>query len=325
MSPPAPTGAPQPAGLLEPLAIGALGLQKRLFMAPMAGITAQAFRRSVCRFGAGLVFTEMISAAGILYGNRRTLDYLDCGDDEHPIGFQLFGADAAQMARATEVCVAAGADLIDLNMACPVRKVVATGAGAALLAEPEAAAAIVRSMVGAAGGVPVTVKLRAGLKVGDGLALAGALRLVDAGAQAVCLHPRYAVQMYRGVADHRLTERLCRVLPVPVIASGDVHNREDCERLLGLGAAAVMVARGALGRPWIFQEILEQVAPLPEEQLAELRRFAAEVMASRGARSVGHLRQFWPRFRRNGVLSREMCARLMVARTPFELAELLGC
>jgi tRNA-dihydrouridine synthase B len=324
VNPPAPTGAPPPAGLLEPLLIGALRLQKRLFMAPMAGITTPAFRCSVRRFGAGLVFTEMISSAGILYGNRRTLEYLECGADEHPIGFQLFGAGPAEMARAAEVCVEAGADLIDLNMACPVRKVVKTGAGAALLAEPEAAAAIVRSVTDAAGDVPVTVKLRAGLRQGDGLGLAVAPRLVDAGAQAVCLHPRYATQLYRGAADHDLTERLCRAVLVPVIASGDVRGRTDCERFLALGAAAVMVARGALGRPWIFQEILEQTAPSPDERLAEVRRFAAEAIASRGERAVGHLRQFWPRFRRSGAVSKETCARLMAARTSPDVTGLLA-
>ena len=321
---PALAGAPSPAGLLEPLAIGALYLQKRLFMAPMAGITTPAFRRSVRRFGAGLVFTEMISSAGILYGNRRTLEYLECGADEHPIGFQLFGSGPAEMARAAEACIQAGADLIDLNMACPVRKVVKTGAGAALLAEPEAAAAIVRAVAAAAGEVPVTVKLRAGLRPGDGLGSAAAPRLVDAGARAVCMHPRYASQMYRGAADHALTEQLCRAVPAPVIASGDVHGLADCERLLTLGAAAVMVARGALGRPWIFQEILEEALPGHDERLAEVRRFAAEAIASRGERAVGHLRQFWPRFRRTEAITKESCARLMAARTAAELAELLA-
>jgi nifR3 family TIM-barrel protein len=320
----APTGA-APAGLLESLAVGALHLQKRLFMAPMAGISSVAFRQSVRRYGAGMVFTEMISSAGILYNNKRTLEYLAVGAREHPIGFQLFGIGPVEMARAAEVCVAAGADLIDLNMACPVRKVVKTGAGAALLAEPEGATALVRAVAGAAGDVPVTVKLRAGLRVGDGLGLALAPRLVEAGAQAVCLHPRYAAQLYRGMADHGLTEQLCRTLPVPVIASGDVYSREDCDRLLGIGAAAVMVARGALGRPWIFEEILQRTTPALEDQLAEVRRFAADSVTERGERAVGHLRQFWPRFRRNGVLTKDTCARLMAARTVSEMSAVLDC
>ena len=134
-------------------------------MAPMAGITTPAFRRSVRRWGAGLVFTEMISAYGIRYGNRRTLDYLACGADEHPIGFQLFGAEPAVVARAARACVEAGADLIDLNMACPVRKVVKTGAGAALLGDPARPRPWCAAVVARRDGrVPVTVKLRAGLR-----------------------------------------------------------------------------------------------------------------------------------------------------------------
>ena len=137
------SAAPSPDPLLRPLEIGGLSLDRRLFMAPMAGLTTPALRRSVRRWGAGLVFTEMISAYGVHYDNRRTLDYFAHGEDEHPLGFQLFGADADVLADAAGRAVAAGADLVDLNMACPVRKVVKTGAGAALLAEPDRAAAIV--------------------------------------------------------------------------------------------------------------------------------------------------------------------------------------
>ena len=130
-------------------------------MAPMAGISTVAFRRSVRRWGAGLVFTEMISSYGTHYRNRRTLEYLACAADEHPIGYQLFGADPAVMAQAARHCRAAGADLIDINMACPARKVLKTGAGAALLGEPVRAAAMVAAVVDAVGGeVPVTVKIR---------------------------------------------------------------------------------------------------------------------------------------------------------------------
>jgi tRNA-dihydrouridine synthase B len=151
----------------RPLAIGRLTLPHRLVMAPMAGITTQPFRRSVRRWGAGLVHTEMISSHGIAYGNRRTIDYLTCGDDEHPIGFQLFGAVPDMLARAAAVCVESGADLVDLNMACPVRKVVKTGAGAALMGTPELAEACVRAAVAAvAGAVPVTVKVRSGVRGG---------------------------------------------------------------------------------------------------------------------------------------------------------------
>lgn len=312
--------------LRTPLTIGSLRLDRRLFMAPMAGITTAPFRRSVRRWGAGLVFTEMISSHGVHYGNRRTVQYLACGADEHPIGFQLFGADPAIMATAAEACLAAGADLVDINMACPVRKVVKTGAGAALLGEPATAVAIVRAVAAAvAGAAPVSVKIRAGLHAGDRLGVDIAHRLAEAGAAAVCIHPRYASQLYRGAADHALTRELCRVLPVPVIASGDVDGRPACEALLVAGAAAAMVARAAVGRPWVFTEILEPAACItPPERLKEVRRFVDEVVAGRGPRALGYLRQFWPRFRRHGALDRDVANRLMAARDVTELRSLLA-
>ncbi|HMK93423.1 MAG TPA: tRNA-dihydrouridine synthase family protein, partial [Thermoleophilia bacterium] len=209
--------------LLEPFSIGPLRLDRRLLMAPMAGLTTQPFRRSVRRWGAGLVFTEMISAHGIVRDNRRTHGYLVCGDDEHPIGFQLFAADPDALAGAARACVAAGADLVDLNFACPVRKVMRTGAGAALLGTPELAETCLRAAVEAVEGeVPVTVKIRSGLRAGDEAGRRLAPRLVAGGAAAVCVHPRSAAQLYGGRADHEVTLALARELPVPVIASGDV-------------------------------------------------------------------------------------------------------
>jgi nifR3 family TIM-barrel protein len=293
------------------LRIGALTLDRRLFMAPMAGITSLAFRRSVRRWGAGLAFTEMISAYGVHYGNQRTLDYLACGADEHPLGFQLFGADADVLADAAARCVEAGADLVDLNMACPVRKVVKTGAGAALLGDPDRAAAIVAAVVGAVGDrVPVTVKIRSGLRAGDEAGRRVAPRLVAAGAAAICIHPRTASQLYRGNADHAVTFALAAELPVPVIASGDVDGR----------AAAL-----ALRRPWLFAEILEDARPPSRDAcLAEVRRFTEDVMRDMGPRSVGYLRQFWPRYRRAGVFDKEASHALMLAADAAAVRALLG-
>ena len=306
-------GGPDPFHRL--LRLGSLTLDRRLFMAPMAGITARAFRRSVRRWGAGLAFTEMISAYGVHYQDRRTLEYLACGEDEHPLGFQLFGADAAVLADAAARCVTAGADLVDLNMACPVRKVVKTGAGAALLADPDRAAGIVEAVVSAVEGrVPVTVKIRAGLREGDEAGRRAAPRLVAAGAAAVCIHPRTASQLYRGRADHTVTFALAAELPVPVVASGDVDGRAAALALLEGGAAAVMLARHALGSPWLFAEILDDVPPPPfEARLAELRRFVDEAIGETGPRAVGYLRQFWPKYRRSGVLDKDRAHALMLA------------
>jgi tRNA-dihydrouridine synthase B len=312
--------------LLAPLAIGALTLDRRLFMAPMAGLTTSAFRRSVRRWGAGLVHTEMIAAMGIVHDNRRTLHYLACGAEEHPIGFQLFGADPAALGRAAEACVEAGADLVDLNMACPVRKVVKTGAGAALLGAPDTAEAVVRAVVAAVPAhVPVTVKIRTGLRDGDEAGLRAAPRLVAAGAAAVCIHPRTAAQLYRGRADHRVTATLAAALPVPVVASGDVDSRAAALALRECGAAAVMLARHAVGRPWLFAEILRCAAPPDQaERVKEVRRFADEVFVEMGPRGVGHLRQFWARFRRGGALDKALAADLMRAASEGEVRALLG-
>ncbi len=299
-------------------------------MAPMAGITTPAFRRSVRRWGAGLVFSEMISAYGVHYENRRTLDYLDTGPDAHPVGLQLFGADAGVLADAAGRCVEAGADLVDLNMACPVRKVVKTGAGAALLAEPDRAdrivAAVVAAVAAAAPGrdIPVTVKIRSGLRQGDELGRLTAPRLVAAGAAAVCIHPRTAAQLYHGRADHAVTFALAAELPVPVIASGDVDGRAAALALLSGGAAAVMLARHAVGAPWLFAEVLGSDAPAGAAQLAEVRRFVADVLAAMGDRAVGHLRQFWPRFRRHGALDKPLTLELMRVRDVPSVRRLLG-
>ena len=312
--------------LRRPLRIGGLGLDRRLFMAPMAGITTAPFRRSVRRWGAGLVFTEMISAYGVHYDNRRTLDYLACGETDHPIGFQLFGADADVLADAAARCVTAGADLVDLNMACPVRKVVKTGAGAALLGEPARAAAMVEAVVDAvADAVPVTVKIRSGLREGDEAGRRTAPLLAAAGAAAVCIHPRTAGQLYRGRADHAVTFALAAELPVPVIASGDVDGRAAAIALLEGGAAAVMLARHAVGRPWLFAEVLEAAPPpAPAVRLKELRLFADDVLHEMEGRAVGHLRQFWQRFRRSGALEKDLAQALMKAPDAATVRELLG-
>ena len=306
--------------------IGGLELERRVFMAPMAGITTPSFRRSVRRWGAGLVFTEMISACGIHYRNQRTEGYLVCAAADHPLGFQLFGADPGVLADAAAKCVAAGADLIDLNMACPVRKVMKTGAGAALLGDADRAVAIVAAVKEAIGPeVPVTVKIRSGLREGDELGRRVAPRLVAAGAAAICIHPRSAAQLYRGRADHATTLALAADLPVPVIASGDMDGRAAALALLEGGAAAVMLARHALGRPWLFTEILDDASPPePDDMLRELRLFADDVLGAMGHRAVGHLRQFWQRFRRHGAIDRELAQRLMRAPDEAEVRVLLG-
>src|SRR5438132_3608033 len=219
----------------------------RLVLAPMAGVSVQAFRRQGRRYGAGLVCSEMVSCAGLEHRNERTLGYLRVASDEHPLAIQIFGSDPVAMGEAARMVEAAGADLVDINFGCPVRKVTKTGAGATLLDDPDRAARIVGAVAGAVG-IPVTVKMRRGLENGSRTCLEVGPRLVEAGAAALTLHPRSARQMYTGEADHDLTAELVSLVDVPVIASGDVTSRARAQTVLATtGQSAVMVGRAAQG------------------------------------------------------------------------------
>src|SRR6476659_3215704 len=252
----------------------------RVVLAPMAGVSVQAFRRQGRRFGAGLVCSEMVSCAGLHHGNEKTLGYLRIAADEHPLAVQIFGSEPALMAEAARMVVAAGADIVDISFGCPVRKVTKTGAGATLLEDPDRACAIVGAVATAAG-VPVSVKMRRGLEHGSRACLEIGPRLVDAGAATLTLHPRSARQMYTGEADHSLTAELVERVDVPVIASGDITSRARSQAVLATtGAAAVMVGRAAQGNPWALREIVEDDPPEPtrEEVVAELLLFIRETV-----------------------------------------------
>jgi len=275
--------------------IGSVEIATRVVLAPMAGVSVQAFRRQGRRYGAGLVCSEMVSCAGLEHRNERTLGYLRIASDEHPLAVQIFGSDPATMAEAARMVEAAGADLVDINFGCPVRKVTKTGAGATCLAEPERAAAIVRAVAGAVS-VPVSVKMRRGLENGSRTCLEVGPRLVDAGAATLTLHPRSAKQMYTGEADHSLTAELVELVDVPVIASGDVTSRARAQAVLATtGAAAVMVGRAAQGNPWAIREILgEGGEPTREEVVAELVLFMRETVRELGERrATSFLKKFY--------------------------------
>jgi tRNA-dihydrouridine synthase B len=193
--------------LRQPWSIGPVEIPTRLVLAPMAGVSVQAFRRQGRRFGAGLVCSEMVSCAGIEHRNERTLGYLRVAADEHPLAIQLFGSEPGSMAEAARMVEAAGADLVDLNFGCPVRKVTKTGAGAHLLEHPDLACRIADAVASAVS-VPLSVKMRRGVEDGSRACLDLGPRLVDAGAATLTLHPRSARQMYTGYADHTLTAEL---------------------------------------------------------------------------------------------------------------------
>ena len=224
--------------------IGAVEVPTRLVLAPMAGVSVQAFRRQGRRFGAGLVCSEMVSCAGIEHRNEKTLGYLRVAADEHPLAIQLFGSDPATMGEAARMVAAAGADIVDINFGCPVRKVTKTGAGATLLADPDQACRIVAAVAEAVD-LPVSVKMRRGLQDGSRDCLTVGPRLVEAGAASLTLHPRSARQMYTGTADHSLTAELVSLVDVPVVASGDVVSRARAQSVLALTGAATAVAVGA--------------------------------------------------------------------------------
>jgi tRNA-dihydrouridine synthase B len=296
VAPPPP--APERWPVREPFAIGGLRLENRLVQAPLAGIANWAFRRQSRRHGAGLTVSEMIASFGIRYANRKTLGMLTIVPDEHPVGVQLFGADADAMAEAARAVEEAGADLIDVNMGCPVPKICKTGAGAALLADPAKAAAIVEAMVGAVD-VPVTVKMRRGLTPDSSEPVEAARRFEAAGAAALCFHPRAAAEEYGGRADHRITAEVVAAVGIPVVASGDIATPADALAVLdGTGCAAIAVGRAALGNPWVFGELLQGVPrprPTLAETLAELSDFAADAGLALGERRVtGYMRKFYP-------------------------------
>ena len=273
-----------------------VAIPTRVVLAPMAGVSVQAFRRQGRRFGAGLVCSEMVSCAGIEHRNERTLGYLRVGADEHPLAIQIFGSEPKTMAEAARMVEAAGADIVDINFGCPVGKVTKTGAGAHLLERPERACAVTEAVASAVS-VPVTVKMRRGVLDGSRACLELGPRLVDAGAAALTLHPRSAKQMYTGVADHTLTAELVEIVDVPVIASGDIVSRARAEAVLeSTGAAAVMVGRGAQGNPWAIREIVlgDDTPPSREEVAAELILFVRETVRELGERRAsGFLKKFY--------------------------------
>jgi tRNA-dihydrouridine synthase B len=300
--------------LRSPWWIGPVEVPTRLVLAPMAGVSVQAFRRQGRRFGAGLVCSEMVSCAGIEHRNEKTLGYLRVAADEHPLAIQLFGSDPGPMAEAARMVEAVGADLVDVNFGCPVKKVTKTGAGAHLLEEPDRASRIVEAIASSVD-IPVTIKLRRGVHNGARACLELGPRLVEAGASSLTLHPRSAEQMYTGSADHTLTAELVSLVDVPVVASGDITSRARAQAVLGTtGAEAVMVGRGAQGNPWALREIVDGDGDEPsrEEVAAELVLFVREAVRELGERRAsGFLKKFYGWYLGRGRFPKEFKQELL--------------
>jgi nifR3 family TIM-barrel protein len=317
---------PRTIDLASPFLIGDVEIATRVVLAPMAGVSVQAFRRQGRRFGAGLVCSEMVSACGLSYGNARTLGYLRIARDEHPLAVQVFGSDPATVAEAARMCETAGADIIDINFGCPVRKVTKTGAGASALDNHDIAVAVTRAVAEAVA-VPVTVKLRRGVRNGARDCLVLGPKLAAVGAQAITLHPRSAQQMYTGRADHALTAELVELVDIPVLASGDITTRAGAQAVLAqTGASAVMIARGAQGDPWLLAELVDGIRrePSDAELVGELVRFVREVAREMTPeRAVGWLRKFYGWYLRGGRLGPGMRSALAQAKSIDEVERLL--
>jgi nifR3 family TIM-barrel protein len=235
--------------------IGKVKLKASLLLAPLAGFTDAGFRALCASYGAGLTCTEMVSAKGLCYNNKGTQDLLFTTDAEKIAAVQLFGHEPEFMFKAAKDERLAKFDILDINMGCPVKKIFGNGDGSALMQNP----ALISELVQAAKEgfkKSVTVKLRAGIELGKPLALECALAAQNGGADAVAVHPRFREQFYSGAADHSITREVKRTLKIPVIANGDIFDAESLARVKAqTGADGFMLARGALGRPYMFAEL----------------------------------------------------------------------
>ena len=238
--------------LENPMKIGSVTLPSPFAMAPMAGMTDTAFRRLVKRHGGcGLVVTEMVSSEGLVRGIDRTLEYAEYTEEERPIAIQVFGGDPEKMATAAQIVEGMGADIVDVNMGCPVPKIAKHNAGCSLMREPEHAATVIAAMTKAVK-IPVTVKMRAGWNDTEKNASTLARMVEDAGAAAVAVHGRTAAQSYSGSADWDLVARIADELTIPVFGSGDCLEPGEVIERLRSGVDGVLVGRGVLRNPWIL-------------------------------------------------------------------------
>ncbi|HET9832523.1 MAG TPA: tRNA dihydrouridine synthase DusB [Vicinamibacterales bacterium] len=252
--------------------IGAVDLLSPFAIAPMAGMTDTAFRRLVKRHGGcGLVVTEMVSSEGLVRGIDRTLEYAEYTPEERPVSIQIFGGDPDKMAAAAQIVEGMGADIVDVNMGCPVPKIAKHNAGCSLMREPEHAATVIGAMTKAVK-IPVTVKMRAGWNDEERNAPDLARRVEGAGASAVTIHGRTAAQSYTGSADWNLVAEIAASLSIPVFGSGDCIEPEHLLDRVRLGVEGVLVGRGVLRNPWILAQAADMAAGRPARTVTSAER-----------------------------------------------------
>ena len=257
---------------IAPLTIGNIKIVPNIAVAPMAGYTDLAYRKIVREIGgAGLLYTELVSCHALIHCGEKTLALIATTPDEHPLGMQIFGSDPEMMAASASLLEDFGADFIDINMGCPVSKVVKTGGGAVLMTEPETASKIVNSCVKAVS-IPVTVKIRAGWDDNSRNAPIFAKRMADAGVKAIAVHGRTRAQGYAGKADRNIIKQVVESVDVPVIANGDIIDGGSAiDMFEKTGCAGIMIGRAAMGAPWIYKQIYEflnsgEIIPDPAPQ-----------------------------------------------------------
>lgn len=318
---------------IKPLKLGGFTCPNNLVLAPMAGITDAPFRIMCLKGGAGLVCAEMVSASALKYSNAKSVRMLAVDNKEHPVSMQVFGGDAQTIAEACRLAQESGADIIDINAGCPVKKVNKAGAGCVLMKEPEKIAQIVSAAVKSVK-IPVTLKTRVSLNRTDILAPLLAKIAQDNGAAAITLHARAAVDVHSGPANLKALEDACKVVTIPVIGNGGVVDAASAKDMFETGVSGVMIGRGAIGNPFIFTEVIQtlgggEITPLtPQQKVAMFRQLVEENVRFYGERT-GVCRSkktvgYWIKGFKDSSAVREKFVRSITLKEAMDALEILS-